>query len=555
MADIIASNLSESDKAALVAFKEYVNSKPFHIDVEANSDPLDPEFMRFMDFYVFDESLTSLQPLRDKYEKLPDSIKSPIHIQKTMFEAPTKGVTAQEQAQAVINLAQKYLDIDETNDGSIDETTSRALRERLRELQNNNPDINVDFNPNDSSQRSVDFLNVLIKKQAGGDGNNSDNINETLIHLWSLEQSGGSSSLSATSNDIGELFSLRNMLDLMVNTKLPSGATTSKPDIDAPWDKNWTNNHAPDFFFSQKTYNTLAAYGTVDTAVLFAETPDNPNAAILKQMARNIGIDPDKYDVFSERDVGLIAQEMLTFQARELCIEESDINNAIHRGDFMPHTNDLFLVERGFGFPDSMKDEVAKAGKVGERFLNYGSNAVSVHQSTGFATRYGSMDDEFVQERAGRSEFIRSVYESPASFYNVAMYSDPASEKTPYERRREEHYLPNLGALMDEKKIGICSDPAPSDPCAVDAQSGDSDCSINNAKAANDPCAVDAQYGESDCSQGFTSQAAVDATTSEAIETNMSDATGTGIAANNDGYDCAVDATNSNCNTLNTLKR
>ncbi len=555
--DVTASNLSQSDKSALIEFKEYVSSMPFHIKPEPNSDIYDPEFLRFLNFYVFDETLTSLKTLRDRYNALPDSVKSPIHIKMNIVDPPSRGITVQEQAKSVINLAQKYLGVAEDNDAAykINEETTRALRERMVKLKEANPDIDVDFNPNNiNSQRNIEFLDKLIKKQIDAQKLTSpDKLNETLIYLWSLKQSDNNNSLGIN-GDIGELFALRNMLDFMVNANLPSGAKAQIPEIDAPWDKDWTNDRAPDLFFSPQTYHKIAIYGTVDTDTLFSNTPDNPNAELLKQMARNIGIDPDKYQILSEREVGLIAQEMLTYQARELCIEEKDINNAIHRGDFMPHGNDLFLVERGFGFPESMKDEVIKAGTFGERELHYGNREVSKHQSASFAARYGSMDEKFVREKFDlypdmeeeeKIAFIRSVYESPASFFGVARWNDPANEMTSYERRRQEHYLPNLGAMMEEGKIGVCNAPAPSDPCAVDSQYGDSNCT-SNIKSADNPCAVDKQYGDSDCSQKFANQANMDATTSDAIKRNIEDMTGNDAANSND-YECSVDANISPC--------
>ncbi len=516
------SRLSESDEAALVSFKESVNSQNFHIKPEANPDPFDPNFMRFLDAYVFDKSLTSLQPLRDKYEALPDSVKNPINIQKTLFDAPTNSVTTEVQAQAVINLAQNYLNIEETSDGKINEASSRALRERLSELQSSNTDIDVEFTPDNNNQRSVDFLNAVIKKQTSGAGKGSDDINKTLIHLWSLEQSGIAAFDGGSTDNIGEIFSLRNLVELISSGSLPSGAKAPIPEVDAPWDKGWTNNQASDLFFSNQVYNSIASSHTVDSYVLFDESPSNPNSEMLKQFARNIGIDPDKSQTFSEADIGRIAAEMLAYQARELCIDESDINNAIHRGDFMPHTSDLWLVEKGFGFPDSMKDQVLAAGKGAEWQLHYGSDAVYEHQSAGFATRFGSMDDEFVQQKVGlysnmeepeRSEFIRSVYESPASFFGVAMWSDHDSNKTPYELRREEHYLPKLARMMEEGEIGLCSTNTPED----------------------DTCAIGAIDGDSDCSKGFAAQAPVDETISDAIETNIKDSTG-----NNPDDVCAI---------------
>ncbi len=401
------SELSESDKAALVSFKESMNSQRFHIKMEATPDPLDPEFLRFLNFYIFDEKLKSLQPFRDEYETLPESVRNQIN---------------------------------------------------------------------------------------------------------------------ATDNNIAE----------------------PKPDINAARDKGWTNNNAPDLFFSGQVYSSMMQYHAVSAAVLFADIPTNPNSALLKQIAEKIGIDPNIDQVFSEADVGRIAAEMLTAQAKELCIEETDINNAIHRGDFMPHTNDLFLVERGFGFPDDMKAKIDMVGAENEWKHHYGDQRVSEHQSAGFAARYGSMDDEFVQDKAGlyqnmeeprRSEFIRSVYESPASYFGVAMWSDPEGNMTPYEVQRENHYLPKLARMMDAGEIGLCNVPTPStedDLCTVESMAGESNCSIY-APPKDDICTVESMAGESDCGQSFAEQAASDTSVSDAIATNISDTTG------NDAGDCTME--------------
>ena len=548
---------NKSDQA-LIAFKQLINARLPELAPETanwkdenghlvheSSDPLDSGYLYILNNFILDSNKVAqrpeLQELVDQYNTLPESIRTPIEIKRTFFEKPSAGITSTNQAQAVINLAQDYLNVEETSDGTIDEATGRALRKTLEQLQRQNPDINVEFSPQNNDSRTIDFLNALAQKRMGSAGTDPRDINQTLIHLWALEKDAEPMPGQVQTN-LGSVVSLRNMMELLVNGTLPSGGSAARPTADAPWDQDWTNNAAPDVFFSTQTYAALSSttsmnsLGKVSTATLFAEIPSNPNAALLKQMAEDIGLDTNKR-FFTEVEVGKIAAEMLTHQAKLLCIDEPDINRAIHSGRFMPNLTDLLIVERGFGFPEGH---------------NTGS-AVWEHQSSSFGERYGTIDQAFLDSLGPNDplhgiRFLDDIHQSPASYFTVYRgVSAAAAALTPYERMREDSFLPGLADFYADGGTCGTSQEHEQDndaPCTVEGVVGDGPCGDNNKPAASadsDLCTVEGVVGKGPCSDAFKEPAQHDDSIDEAIESNAESTTG------ND-YGCFVeDGITSNC--------
>ncbi|PCJ99883.1 MAG: hypothetical protein COA45_03450 [Zetaproteobacteria bacterium] len=536
---------NESDQA-LIAFKQLINSRlPIlapetagwkdengHL-VHETSDPLDSGYLYILDNFILDPSKiaqnAALQELVDQYNTLPESIKTPVEIKRTFFEKPSNNITSSNQAQAIINLAQDYLNIEETSDGKIDETTGRALRKTLEDWQRQNPDIGVEFSPQNNDSRTIDFLNALTQKRMGSAGTDPRDLNQTLIHLWAMEKDAEVIPGQIQTN-VGAVVSLRNMMELMVNGTLPSGSSAARPATDAPWDQDWTNNASPDVFFSNQTYAALASttsrntLGTVHTATLFAEIPSNPNGALLKQMAEDIGLDTNK-TIFTEIEVGRIAAEMLTYKAKELCIDEPDINRAIHSGQFMPNLTDLLIVERGFGFPEGH---------------NTGA-AVWEHQSNSFGQRYGMIDKEFLDSldsdniMHGR-KFQMDIHQSPSSYFTVYRgVSDFTQDLTPYERMREEVFLPSLADFIaDGSTCGSAPKATQDSDCTVEGVVGDGPCGDSTPEVTDDLCTVEGIVGKGPCSNEFDTEAENPETTDEKIQSNAESTTG------ND-YECFVE--------------
>lgn len=530
---------NESDQA-LIAFKQLVNTRLPELAPETvgwkdesghliheSSNALDSGYLYILNNFILDPSKIAqnpeLQELADQYNTLPESIRAPAEIKRTFFEKPTASITSTNQAQAVINLAQDYLNIEETSDGKIDETTGRALRKTLEQLQRQNPDIDVAFSPQNNDSRTIYFLNALAHKRMGSAGTDPRDLNHTLIHLWAMEKNAEPVPGQVQTN-IGAIVSLRDMMELMVNGALPSGSSAAKPAADAPWDQDWSNEASPDLFFSAQTYAALSsttsmnALGKVHTATLFAEIPSNPNAALLKQMAEDIGLDVNKR-IFTEIEVGKIAAEMLTYQAKQLCIEEPDINRAIHSGKFMPNLTDLLIVERGFGFPEGHNT----------------GQAVWEHQSNGFGSRYGTVDQAFLNtlkpdDTMHGTTFYGNIHQSPASYFTIYRgVSAAATAMSPYEQMRENSYLPSLADFHADG--GTCGNAQEhiqdSDaPCTVEDSLGNSPC---NAPVVDDTlCTVESVIGKGPCSDAFDSEA--QSTTGididKAIESNAASATG-----------------------------
>lgn len=566
MAEINTSNAgnpsgsnNESDQA-LIAFKQLINARLPDLAPETanwkdenghlvheSSNPLDSGYLYILNNFILDPSKIvqrpELQELVDQYNALPASIRSPVEIKRTFFEKPTAGITSTSQAQAVINLAQDYLNIEETDDGKIDETTGRALRKTLENLQRQNPDIAVEFSPQNNDGRTIDFLNALAKKRMGSAGTDARDINQTLIHLWALEKD-AEPIPGQVQTDLGSVVSLRNMMELMVNGTLPSGSSAARPATDTPWDQDWSNNASPDIFFSNQTYTALAnttsrtSLGRVNTATLFAEIPSNPNAALLKQMAEDIGLDTNKR-FFTEIEVGKIAAEMLTYKAKELCIEEPDINRAIHSGKFMPNLTDLLIVERGFGFPEGHNT----------------GQALWEHKSQNFGNRYGTIDQTFIDSLGARdplhgSNFYGNIHQSPASYFAVYREVTAAAQSmTPYENLRESSYLPKLADFYADG--GTCGGNSQEHqqgndtPCTVEGIVGEGPC--GNTTPDDNLCTVEDIVGKGPCSDTFDTEAKdTPSDIDETIESNAESATG------ND-YGCFVeDGITSDCdNDLN----
>ncbi|MGH1377241.1 MAG: hypothetical protein ACRBB3_00305 [Alphaproteobacteria bacterium] len=529
---------NESDMA-LIAFKQLVNDRLPEISKETaawkdddghliseSSNPLDGGYLYILNNFILNQSkidrTPELKELVDQYNELPSEIRFPADIKRTFFEKPTPSITANNQAQAVINLAQDYLNIEETNDGKIDEDTGRALRKQLEQLQRQNPDIEIEFSPQNNDNRTVDFLNALVQKRMGSAGTDQRDLNQTLIHLWAMEKD-AETLPGHIKTDLGATTALLNVMELMVNGNLPTGMSVTPPSADAPWDQDWTNDSAPDTFFSEQTYAALASttsrnsLGTVHTATLFADIPSNPNGELLKQMAEDIGLDVNKR-IFTEIEVGQIAAEMMVYQAKQLCIEEGDINRAIHSGKFMPNLTDLLMVDRGFGFPEGH---------------NTGT-AVWEHKSESFGKRFGTIDQDFIDslgadDRLHGLRFSEELHQSPSSYFTIYKGSMGArgNDLTAYEHKRETEYLPGLADFFADGSVCNAAPKNDNDGgCTVEGVLGDGPCDNKDAAPADDACTVESIIGKNDCSKAFDNSAASDVSIDEQIISNAKSATG-----------------------------
>ncbi|GEM_PF-4972486 len=308
-------------------------------------------------------------------------------------------------------------------------------------------------------------------------------------------------------------------------------------------DKLWLDKKSTHTFFDTAVYETIhkSSTNTVSADILFAQQEKKLFEINIKEIAKELGMG-DK-QIFSERDVGRIAQKILNAHAEALCIDKQDINNATHlrKHIFLPDINDLHLVERGFGFPPDIEARAQQLGVEREWELHVGTDAVSEHQSAAFAANYGPMHIDFVKEKARlyhdqpeaeQERLVRSVYESPASFFGIVRWNDPDDHMTPYDIRRENIYLPMLKQKYENGELNLCATPAPDKRCPVEDKVKGL-CGKGEPPPKSPPpppeeeeeCTVEDKV-KGLCGKGFSDQAALDTTSSNAIATNISEITG-----------------------------
>ncbi|MGH1403381.1 MAG: hypothetical protein ACRBDL_03995 [Alphaproteobacteria bacterium] len=396
-------------------------------------------------------------------------------------------VTAQKaQANAIIKHAQKHLNVENTDslynrvnpDGSQDEAlyvngdTAYALKSAISNLQANNSDligIGEDFGRGEVTNNTVKFLDKLIQKQTEKMGINKDSLNETMIHLMAVENGLVSGSPTEDEQTLGKLLSLRNMTSLMANGRLSSGSYYGD-DIpsEKPWEMQPDLDNDPDRFFNPETYQSLKATFSVDSSVIFAEGlyEDPQQYQKLIDVAERLGIDPTEQQTLSINQVGEIAKEMMVYEAeKSWCITNSGedfdptkINEAIHNGTFLPHLDDLLLVEKGLGVPPELQDTFANATpeEIFRLELDHSSD-LQKYRSQQFAESFGSIPDsaiekaaqiymhdssgnQVVPEEEGKA-FVSDYMQSPAQFFNHNRLSSShlAPQKSPYEMDRDKY--------------------------------------------------------------------------------------------------------------------
>lgn len=564
-------DLNESEKA-LVEFKTLLNQKMPEIfpymkswgkllsDDPASSfstDPMDSAFLDVLDRSIFNTSLrstnTEIKALYEAYKALPEEAVEPITLKRQMFDAPSVEFSAHKQAASVVNLGQQYLGVDTTESGIVDQETGKALSIKLATLQSQNPDIQTNVIPQYYDQRSVDFLNALVEKRMEDVGvTRQTDLDTLLVNTWDQKQDGDYIPNRAMAN-LAEIISLRNIVELIVNAQLPNGQEGVRVQVDAPWNTGWDTQTAPDRFFSEATYDSLGKTKEVSGQALFGNYSTNPNADLLREFAQNIGMDTNKA-TYTEVEVGMIAAEMLAHQARELCIPEHEVNTAIHDGRFMPHYKDLEMVERGYGYPPGELADAAllKTGLEQWHMDHYGPirDAVIEYRNVEFVNRFGGIPDEQIldmqRRRSGadtqldREQGLRDFGSAARYFASYKTVTGNADKQTLYDFRRDNEYLPYLSERAAAGTIGgMCRVVTPSADIEGDIpKASDEGCTVesviedNGAPCEGDDCTVEKELerriksGQIKPCDDFSDGAGADASASDAIQSNMSDATG-----------------------------
>ena len=563
--------MSESERA-LADFKEQLNKRLPEIlpettgmSVHVNGNTNDGAFSSLLESYVLNEARLAATPalseLHDLYNELPADIRAKTETYMSFFATPSTQEGPKRQGLAVVTLAERNLGTNdappetENNLIKIDERTSRALRERLEELQKTE-DIDVEFDPRVFDQKAVDFLNALVRKRMNEANVPRSALDGMLVQLWALQNgtlpadAGNLTPPSDAERSLGEAVSLRNLMNFMVNAKLPSDTTMTKPEADVTWDTQWTNNDSGDRFFSSHVYRDLFSNKVTSTDAMFDKSGySDENHEILMQAAQRLNIDTRGGQTLSELDVGKIAAEVLSIRAqREWCFispgtefDEKKIHEMIHEGQFMPHIDDLFLAEKGFGFPETefFRKKVEEYGPERSWSIEYEERtAVLTHRARAFAERFGEMPQSAVEEKARAyntsEDHIRHSYGTPSFYFASVRELVGSTRKTAYEIDRDK-YLERYQAFKEDG--GSC-EPSTAELTNEDGNPNNGPCTVEGALRGEGgtqnggPCTVEGVLrGDT-----FSDAAQDDKTNSDCIKTNAEDATG------NEQGECTVES-------------
>lgn len=564
----------------------------------------------------FQEFIKNTGEIVDSFESLPEMTQAKIATAQTFFRPTSfnKGAQAQ-QGLAIIKNTQNALGIedpDTTLSGdtvSISQTTTRAILARMKALGAQNPDLGA-FDAPVFDGRAVAFLENLQAKQMKEAGVGKENLNAILLNLWAwenlrLQGSSSSPAPSSAMQELGETSSLLSAMRYMTSGALTNGTATTPPTADTPWDWKGTNDNSSDIFFNESVYNALQSYNKVSMSELLAGSnfnfrDDNIAEAItrLREKSATEGGKNDealqaleikfrhyagedsqgnptlaRYDsMLTKHEVGLIAIEIMSIQAKKLCIEEKDINQAIEDGRFMPNRADLSLVDTGFGYPPGALETLPPEQRPhADTFLIASRHALSIfkHRSEAVEDRFGSISADSIKSiRASDSnkfakvddDYIASIYQSPAKRYGEFSAD---SMQNGYDKRRQP-YLNNLGIRLEQSGCVVPNpDPAGNKPssaptenvgtgvatpsaappagtvgvggvgvgdgdthCVAD-KAGTSPCSNNTDSASTSPCGAADKIGTSPCSKDFGGAVGTGAVnTSTAITENIEGTTG-----------------------------
>lgn len=428
--------------------------------------------------------LQGLGQIVTSFQNLSPQAQSQLETARAFMDEPSKGDTGllRFQAAHTVDLARSYLHTQKQaglSDTAIDSALSTGLKDYLKGLKEQNPD--APFVAQKYDKRAVDYLNQLVQQRMAQEGLNQNTLNDRLMRIWSMQsnpQAYGGAQPSASDRSLGELVAMRNLLQYSVSGQLHSGGQTAPSYAPRPWTKGWNDNNAPDRFFSQFTYNELASRsGVVRAETLFVNADRVPQQALIKQIAEHLhgkdGFDKNA-KTFTREQVGMIAAEIMAHQAKLLCIPEKDINNAIHSGKYMPHLDDLLLVEKGMGIPKNLPDIVTRHQTDNDVAYSF-KREVDAHRNEKFTSRFGQLDQKYIDEilngkyyqevqtlgRERAEAWVRKSQQLPINYYGGMPFGEGGRYEddhpvTKYMRRRNDEYMAVLAEADYEKKIGAC---------------------------------------------------------------------------------------------------
>ncbi len=474
---------SESDAFAVSQLKETLNDVlPTAFpstevpSIEVNDNPYDEVFLSVVENYVLNDAITSdnpdLQVLKDQYFAVSDEGRARMESYSEYFLNDDASLEdTAKQAQKLIQKAQHALGGSHTNTepsyspehdvfhADIDDVTVQALAKYIEQMKQENPDlVDEEFDVSAPDGKSLDFMNRLVSKRMDEAGVKPDDLNSTLIHLWALENNAPSDNISFTEEELAQTTSIRDLLGMMSNGKLPNGSDVRISVDDSLTGPVYTGTLTDDRFFSKDTYTAIMNDQEVPASTLFAENEGNPHFEDLKLAAEALGIDTENGTVTQEQ-VGQIAIRMLEYQACKLGIDKQDITAAINDGTFRPDLDDLRLVEVGLGLPPELHNQglSAKDAFIAE-FESMGK--VAEYRNDRWEEEFGKMTEDAITERiniyldgahvdnAERRQYIRDNYTLPTKNYADHRFITGSENPTGYEIGRAEYLKENIEKLM-----------------------------------------------------------------------------------------------------------
>ncbi len=543
------------EELALASFKQKLNEylprilpETSDMALKVDGNPLDGALIYILDNYIFNGDNITQNPelleLRNSYMNLPDNIRDRIETYKDFFIRPDDSKGFENQGRAVLEQAQKYLGISEISPSSKDgikveigTRTARALRARIEQLQDIG-EISNDLDPREFDQRVVEALDHLVKDRMKDASISSySELNSMIVNLWALGKSKDGDSLPTREElDLGEAVSLRNIMNFIVNSELPSGAKAPTPVIDVRWDSQWTNNDSGDRFFNDATYRDLYSSKFTATDVLYDKSGySEENYRVLIKASERLGIDMRNGRIMSELEVGRIATEILSLKAQDAwCMispdtefDEKKIHEMIHAGKFMPHIDDLALAEKGFGLPQTefFRKKVDEYGPKESWRLEFEERTgVLAYRAQEFSNRFGEIPQYAVTQKAiaehETENHIRHSYGTPSLYFGSVRSLFGSTKQTKYEHDRD-IYLEKYQKFKED--IGTCDvEPEPvKNPENLD-------CTVESVirgeavRPAAD-CSVEAVLLRG---EDFSDKTKLDRSIDECISSNISDITG-----------------------------
>lgn len=264
---------------------------------------------------------------------------------------------------AVIDRMQQRLGIED--DGSdhalVKASTARAIKDALISARKDNPDVtegsNFDAYKIGGNRKAVDFLHAVMiqraKEMIKGTGY------ELVLEVSSIEAfAKAHPDRKELADKLLDLYALHDGMKVLGDFMLPDGTMVVAPKVEEPWNDP---SQDPDRYFpnsvrhivDQMNYDsTIKGFNVLDGASDVQK--ERILAAAVSMGLIEGGADAEKQfqkiDI-SRQQIGLMAGEIMVSQAACLGIAQNQISQAIMDGRFVPHLDDLALVEDGLGKP------------------------------------------------------------------------------------------------------------------------------------------------------------------------------------------------------------